>query len=369
MQRVSEAWRYIDAGAMDAPVAFGRMPIIAASVLRGGPEVLMTGMFGTGHFQIGWFEDVDAVMDLAAARDRGVQVFRRPVWGGGAAFYDTNASALLSFFIHDDAFASLDEALEQFRPVMRRALDDLGLAEAAFEGSSDIRWNGRKLGTLISQSVLGVKVVGGFFNLRAPDLETYAAIARVPEEKFKDKIIKDQVAYICTPRDVRGTDLPYGEFRDAVVRAARIDGGLVLDPTGFTAEEDVGTKGFADTVSADDYVRRVSTDRFREGAPAGSRVGFANVKGRKLVRAGVALDDAGVVIAAMMAGDMHVSPPDAMDRVAASFTGAHTDDRADLIARAATVFAEPDVDQPDQAAGITAEDCADALQLAARAAV
>ena len=364
---MSEQWRYIDAGAMDAPVAFGRMPIIAAAVANGGQQVLMTGMFGRGHFQIGWFEDVDAVMDLGAAHERGVQVFRRPVWGGGTAFYDTNASALLSFFIHEGDFATLDDALEHFRPVMRAALDSLGLADATFEGSSDIRWQGRKLGTLIAQSVLGTKVVGGFFNLKLPDLQTYAAIARVPEEKFKDKIIKDQVAYICTPRDVRGTDLPYEEFRDAVVAATTSVGALELDPAGFTAEEDQGTEGFAATVSADAYVRRVSTERFREGAPAGARVGFANFKARKLIRAGVAITD-GVIVAAIMAGDMHVSPPDAMDRLATALIGARADDDVDLLTRAEKFFAEPEVDQPDEAAGITAKDCVAAIELAMRAA-
>ena len=57
-------------------------------------------------------------------------------------------------------------------------------------------------------------------------------------------------------------------------------------------------------------------------APAGAHTGFANHKGRKLCRAGVAVDDAGTIVAAMMAGDMHVSPPDTMDRVAAALVGA-----------------------------------------------
>ncbi len=362
---MTERWRSIDAGAMDAPVAFGRMPILAASVVNGGPEVLMTGMFGAGHFQIGWFEDIDAVMDLDEARARGVQVFRRPVWGGGTAFYDTNASALVSFFIRDDHFPTLDAALEEFRPVMRHALDALGLGEVSFEGSSDLRWRGRKLGTLITQSVLGTTVVGGFFNLRKPDLELYAAVARVPEEKFKDKIIKDQVAYICTPGEVRGRDLPYEEFRDAVVAAARA-AGLDLDETGFTPEEDAGTQGFVDTVSADDYVRRVSSARFSDAAPAGARTGFANVKGKKLVRSGVAIDGEGTIVAAMMAGDMHLSPPEALERVAAALVGEHAGDRDGLLARARSVFAEPDIDQPDEAAGITPEDCVEAVLLAAK---
>ncbi|MCA1830486.1 MAG: hypothetical protein LC663_03095 [Actinobacteria bacterium] len=211
--------RFVDCGAVDAPVMFGRMPVLAASVVNGGPEILMTGMFGAGHFQIGWFDDVDAVMDLGAARAHGVQVFRRPLFGGGAAFYDSNSVAFFSFIERAESFATLDDALEAFRPTFRKVLDDVGLSAASFEGSSDIRWNGRKLGTVISQDVLGTRVVGGFLNLKRPDLDLYAKVARVPEEKFKDKVIKDAVAYICTPRDVRGADLSYEELRDAVVVA------------------------------------------------------------------------------------------------------------------------------------------------------
>ena len=58
------------------------------------------------------------------------------------------------------------------------------LGEARFEGSSDVRWQGRKLGTLISQSVVGTKVVGAHFNLKRPDLELYRTVAKVPEEKI-----------------------------------------------------------------------------------------------------------------------------------------------------------------------------------------
>lgn len=360
-------WRFIDAGARDAPDFFGRMPVVAVAVAQGGPQVLQTGMFGTGHFQIGWFEDVDAVIDLDAARARGVQVFRRPVWGGGTAFYDTKASAIFSWFIHDSAHATVDEALERFRPVMRRALDEVGLGEAAFEGSSDIRWRGRKLGTVITQWVLGTKVVGGFLNLRRPDLELYAAVARVPGEKFRDKVIKDAVAYICTPADVRGSDLGYEELRDAIARASREVGGLDLsEPGGFTAEEDRGTEGFVATVSADDWVRRTSARRFREQAPPDARVGFANLKAKKLVRGGVAIAPDGTLARAMVAGDMHISPPDAMDRVMDALAGARADDPDDLLARVRGVFAEPDVSQPDVAAGITPEDCVEALLLAAK---
>jgi len=358
-----EKWRFIDAGAREAPEFFGRMPILAAGVSGGGPEVLMTGVFGRGHFQIGWFEDVDAVLDLDAARAERIEVFRRPMWGGGTAFYDTNASALLGTFIRADRFPTLDEALEHFRPMMRRVLDDLGLGEAKFEGSSDIRWNGRKLGTLITQSVLGTTMVGGFFNLRKPDLELYGRVARVPEEKFKDKIIKDQVEYICTPGDVRGKECSYEEFRNAVLTAARKEAGMTLDPTGFTADEDVGTKGFVQTVSAEDWVKRVSSVRFKAEAKPSSHVGFANFKAKKLVRAGVELNG-DAVARAFIAGDMHVSPPEAMDNIAAALQGVSINDRADLLSRVKKVF--DTVEQPDEAAGITPDDVVETVLLAVK---
>lgn len=363
---MSDRWRFIDGGPTEAPPAYGRLPAIAASVVQGGPEVLMTLLWSRGHLTVGWFDDVDTAINLDAAREVGIDVFRRPIWGGGTAFYDTEAVAVWSWIMRDDRFPSLDDALAHFRPVMEEALSDLGLGEAHFAGSSDIRWRDRKLGTCITQSVLGTKVVGGFLNLKRPNLELYRRVARVPEEKFKDKVIKDIVEYICTPDDIRGTPLSYEELRDAVARASREVAGLELEPSPFTAEEQNVTDQFVQAVRADDFVRRISSERFRADAPAGTRVGFANVKGKKLVRAGVALDDAGMIVRAMIAGDMHVSPPDVMDRVAAALDGANSADREDLLTRARGVFGQPDVEQADAAAGITPEDVVEAVVRASK---
>jgi lipoate-protein ligase A len=366
---VSNSWRFIDGGPQEAAKAYGRLPAIAASVVQGGPEVLMTMFWAKGHLTVGWFDDVDSAINLEAARAEGIDVFRRPIFGGGTAFYDTDAVAVWSWISRDDRFPTLDEALMHFRPVMERALSDLGLGEAHFEGSSDIRWRDRKLGTCITQAVLGTKIVGGFLNLKRPDLELYRRVARVPEEKFKDKVIKDIVEYIVTPTDIRGRELGYRELIDAVARASREVAGLELEPSAFSADEEAVTQQFVDAVASDDFIRRISSERFRAEASAGTRVGFANVKGKKLVRCGVALDDAGTIVKALVAGDMHVSPPDAMDRVAAALGGANAGDREDLVSRVRGVFEQPDFDQPEAAAGIAPEDVAEAIVRAAKEAI
>jgi lipoate-protein ligase A len=362
------SWRFIDAGPTDAAASFGRFPSVAARVAGGGEPVVMTSVWARAHFNVGWFDDIDQTIDLQAAADEGVDVVRRPVFGGGTAFYDAMCNANFSFIVGPAMFETLDDALEHFRPVMSAILDELGLGEAAFEGSSDVRWRGRKLGTLISQSVMGTKVVGAHFNLKRPDLKLYRRVARVPEEKFEDKVIKDLVEYICTPDDIRGSDLSYDEFRDVVVRAARDVAGLELEQSGFTPEEEAGTKDFANIVSSEDWILRVSSTRFAAEAPEETRVGFANVKGKKLVRAGVAVREDGTIAAAMIAGDMHVSPPEAMERMAQALLGANAGDREDVLARVRDVFDQPDVDQPDEAAGITPDDVVEATVRAAKAA-
>ncbi|MGH2727667.1 MAG: lipoate--protein ligase family protein, partial [Actinomycetota bacterium] len=356
---MSDRWRFIDVGRTEALAAYGRLPAIAASVVQGGPEVFMTMIWAKGHLTVGWFDDVDSAINLDAAREIGVDVFRRPIWGGGTAFYDTEAVAVWSWIMRDDRFPTLDEALAHFRPVMEHALGSLGLGEAHFEGSSDIRWRDRKLGTCITQAVLGTKVVGGFLNLKRPDLELYRRVARVPEEKFADKVIKDIVEYIVTPDDIRGRSLSYEELRDALTASSRQIAGLELDPSPFTADEAGIVQQFVDSVTTDDFIRRISSERFRAEAPAGTRVGFANVKSKKLVRAGVALAEDGTIERALVAGDMHVSPPEAMDNVAAALIGADVADHEDLLARAGGVFV--DVVQPDAAAGITPADIVEAV--------
>ena len=136
----------------------------------------------------------------------------------------------------------------------------------------------------------------------------------------------------------------------------------------MTDDELRGMEKIAARVGSDKFVRRVSSARFTEEAPPGTRVGFGNEKGRKLCRAGVAIAGDGRIEAAMMAGDMHVGPPDTMDRVAAALVGAAAGDDSELRTRIASVFEGPDVHQADTAMGVTTDDLLAAVRKAVTAA-
>src|SRR5439155_1640735 len=204
--------------------------------------------------------------------------------------------------------------------------------------------------------------VGGFMNLKRPDLDLYLEVGRVPDDKFRDKLVKDMREYVVGAEDIRGRPLAYEEFRDALL-AALAGSGFDVERRELPPDDDEKLAKLRARLSSEENLRRVSSERFRADAiAAGHAVGFANEKGRKLARAGVAVDATGTIAAAMMAGDMHVSPPDVLDRVAAALVGARTDDGADIRSCIASVFEGDDVHQPDATMGVTTDDLLTAVQ-------
>jgi lipoate---protein ligase len=348
-------WRFIDCGAVTPFENAAIMPVLTRSVAERGEPIVTTSVWGQTHLNVGWFDDVDATLDLDACAERDVAVIRRMMYGGGTAFYDAGCAVMWGFLLPKEAWSDLDAALERFVPAFEATLARLDLGDVRFEGSSDLRWHGRKLGAMTAQDVMVCTSVGGFLNTAPPDLDLYLSVARVPDEKFKDKVVKDLREYVCTAEEVRGRPLPYDEFRDALVTSLE-DDGISLRHDELGEGERKGVTKMSARVGSDEQIRRVSSERFRAGAPAGSTVGFANHKGRKLCRAGLALDGGNTVVAAMLAGDMHVSPPDVLDRAAAALLGADAADTTDLRGRLASVFEGDDVNQADAAMGVTTDD-------------
>jgi lipoate-protein ligase A len=365
MTPLSERWRHVDCGAVDAFENNAQMAVLARSTSDAAQPILQTSVWGATHLNVGWFDDVDCTLDLAACERLGVQVIRRPFAGGGTAFYERGCAVMWGVMFpkpgnHDD----LDAEIARSQPIVLGALDRIGLGDVHFEGSADLRWRGRKLGGISAGDFGRVISVGGFLNIRPPNLDLYLRVVRVPDDKFKDKLVKDMREYVCTAEEVAGRSVRYEHFRDALLAAVG-GGGIRLEPRDLTDVEQAALKKISNRIATDDSVRRVSSARFRaEHEPGGRRVGFGNHKGRKLCRAGVALDENGIVVAAMMAGDMHGAPPDTLDRVAAALAGTDAADTAEVRRRVAAVFEGPDVHQADATTGVTTDDLGAAVRKA-----
>jgi lipoate-protein ligase A len=356
-----ETWRYVDCGAVDAFENNAQMAVLSRSASDRGVPILQTSVWGRTHLNVGWFDDVDSTLDLAACERLGIQVIRRPFAGGGTAFYDAGCAVMWGLMLpkpaDPNAAVDLDAQIARLQPIVLDTLDRLGLGAVTFQGSADLRWiNDRKLGGISAGDFGRVLSVGGFLNTAPPNLDLYLEVVRVPEGKFADKIVKDMREYVCTAEEVTGRPVGYEEFRDALVGAVRA-AGIDLADEPMTEVERGALAKISQRIASDDQVRRISSDRFAsDQRDAGRRVGFGNHKGRKLCRAGVALDADGTIGAAMMAGDMHVAPPDTLDNVAGALVGAAAGDEADLRARISGVWDADAVHQADATTGVTTDD-------------
>lgn len=360
---VGEVWRVVDCGAVDAFENNAQMAVLSRSASDSGIPILQTSVWGRTHLNVGWFDDVDSTLDLAACERLGVQVIRRPFAGGGTAFYDAGCAVLWGVMLpkspDGQQRVDLDGEIARLQPVVLDALDRLGLGAVTFQGSADLRWvNDRKLGGISAGDFGRVLSVGGFLNIKPPDLDLYLQVVRVPDDKFKDKLVNDMREYVCTAEEVAGHPVSYEEFRDALLGAVRAAGiELVAEP--LTEVERAALAKISNRIATDDSVRRISSDRFRaEHTAPGVRIGFGNHKGRKLCRAGVALAPApdATITAALMAGDMHVAPPDTLDRVATALAGVDAHDERALRERVASVWDADGVHQADATMGVTTDD-------------
>ena len=354
---MSEAWRYIDLGAVDAFENNAQMAVLSRSTAEAGVPTLQTSVWGRTHLNVGWFDDVDSTLDLAVCERLGVQVIRRPFAGGGTAFYDAGCTLMFGvMFPKGIGYDDLDAEIERMKPIVLDALNRIGLGEVDFKGSADLRWErDRKLGGISAGDFGRVISIGGFLNIKPPNMDLYLQVVRVPEGKFKDKLVSEMSEYVCTAQEVAGGPVSYEDFRDAFL-GALADADIALTPGALTDVERGALVKISNRIATDDSVRRISSDRFRADAPPGTYVGFANHKGKKLARAGVAVDADGVIVAAMMAGDMHVSPPDTLDGVAVALVGTHAGDHMGLRARIAHVWEADGVHQADATMGVTTDD-------------
>jgi lipoate-protein ligase A len=357
---VAETWRFVDLGAVDAFENNAQMAVLSRSTREQDGPIFQTSVWGVTHLNVGWFDDVDTTVDLDACQRLGVPVIRRPFAGGGTAFYDAGCAAMWGVLFPAGAASDLDALTARLQAVVLAALARLGLGEVRFD-AADLRWErGRKLGGVSAGDFGAVVSVGGFLNLRQPDLDLYLRVARIPDEKFRDKVVKDMAEYVCTAEEVAGRPVSYDDFRDALVGAVEATG-VTLARQPLSDAEQQGLAKVSRKIADADELRRVSSERFRAAAPAGTAVGFGNHKGRKLVRAGVAVDEAGTIAAAMMAGDMHVAPPDTLDRIATALAGASASDPAELRARIAAVYEAPEIHRAETTA-VTTDDFLTALR-------
>ena len=121
--------------------------------------------------------------------------------------------------------------LRRFQPVITDALARVGLGEVAVRGLVRPALARPQARRPHRAGRRGVRLDRRVPQPRPPDLTTYLQVVRIPDDKFKDKVVKDMTEYVCTAEEVAGRPVTYEQVRDALV-AALAAAGIVLEPSG-----------------------------------------------------------------------------------------------------------------------------------------
>lgn len=175
--------RLIDTGPDAAPF---NMALDEALLLHAGrgPTLRFYG-WDPPSVSIGYFQGVREEVNVEKCKELGVPVVRR-MTGGGAVFHENE---LTYSFVTRDFPQDVMGSYRKICGAVIRGLRSVGV-KAAFSSLNDLTINGKKVSGNAQTRKSGALLQHGTL-LLGVDLEKMFSLLKVPEEKLRDKAIKD----------------------------------------------------------------------------------------------------------------------------------------------------------------------------------
>ncbi|MEM7816004.1 MAG: lipoate--protein ligase family protein [Candidatus Aenigmatarchaeota archaeon] len=162
---------------------------------------------------IGFFQSLEQEVDVKKARELGVDIVRRYT-GGGAVFHDKELtySIVLS---EKEASADIIESYKKICGGIVSGLETLGI-KAEFKPINDIVVNGKKISGSAQTRKGGIILQHGTI-LMDTDVKKMFSLLKVPDEKFRDKMIKAAQERVTSLKTEAGREINRKELENAIV--------------------------------------------------------------------------------------------------------------------------------------------------------
>ena len=340
-------WRFIVDHDNYADFSVSVTPAVEKAVRDGrAPSTVYLSHFDADSITIGVNEDPEQVLALDFCRDNGI-VFRRRLNGGGP-IYAGKGSAIIVFFLktdHERVPKTSAEAFPQILGAIAEVLERRYDFPAEYRPLNDIQVEGRKLvptSLKIEDGVMTFRIV---VNLKPMDTELAGRAMPMPPEKVADKDLKDFTSRFTWLEREAGREISEAELEDFTEDCVEhAFGERDLERVSLDADERGDADNFRAEFESDAWLYGKSErNRFRSLIQPGDRVGRGIVKAvGGLIRTTLLVRD-GQVVHAIVNGDWHPRPLDAIAWLESALDGAETTPDA-LGDRIETFLARPDVE-------------------------
>lgn len=164
---------------------------------------------------IGYFQSLDAEVNLEECGKRGIEFVRRQT-GGGAVYHDFEGEITYSILAPENFFPKgITESYREICGMIVSGFGKLGL-KAEFKPINDIIVSGKKISGNAQTRRKGVLLQHGTI-LYGLGLETMFSVLRISQEKISDKMIQSAKERVTCVQEQ--CDSSYGECLEAIQSA------------------------------------------------------------------------------------------------------------------------------------------------------
>ncbi len=204
------------------------------------PNTLRFYQWRPSAISLGYFQSVKQEVNLPAVREWGVNLVRR-ITGGGAVFHDKELTYSL-VISEDEVPGDIQESYQLICGAIVHGLQQTGL-RAEFRKINDILVNNRKISGSAQTRRDGVVLQHGTLLLEV-NVKKMFSLLKVPDEKIKDKLIKNVEERVTSLKKELGKEVEVELLRGNLVKGFENVFDVSFYEGGLTAEEEKLAKQF-----------------------------------------------------------------------------------------------------------------------------
>jgi lipoate-protein ligase A len=250
---MKEEWRFLTT---EQKTAYSNMAIDRAVLVANSkgivPPTIRFFSWNPPAISIGYFQSLEEEVNLDYCKKVGVDYVRR-ITGGGAVFHEKELTySIVVPESHPHIPKNIIDSYKKISGAIIRGLSKLGI-ESNYFPINDILTNNKKISgnaqTRKSRTVLQHGTI-----LMDVNVKKMFSILRVPNEKIKDKMIKDVRERVTSIKHVLGSDLSFSEVADPMKKGFEEEFGVQLVKGDLTDEElDLAESFERDCFSAEEW--------------------------------------------------------------------------------------------------------------------
>ena len=289
------------------------------------PDTLIFVSHSRESISLGKYEDLDDIRYNAVKRD-GVLVGRRE--SGAGTYYAPKGQIAAALVTTTDMFPNLDEAERIWAgEIVLELFVRVGVLDAYYSHPGDIKKGEKKLGGTTSLASGKGIVVGTFINRLAPSVKFFTDYYVYPEEKLRDKMLRDVTMYAGSMEKDAPRTPSEEEVKNLLLDIVRQRLGMEFEPGDFTSEEKKMISEKFEKLTAEDVVTSVSRRKWYSSLPDDWAAGTFRHKAQRLITANVAIDKSKEIRDVLITGDFLLSPPDGLEKVTEALKGLPAEDK------------------------------------------